>query len=116
MRRREFIGLVGGAAVWPTMARAQQAERMRRIGVLMNLTAEDAESKERTANFLQALRNPGWVDGRNVRIDLRWPAADPERFRAHAAELVASAPDVILTMTALEGRADMPRQAGHFRS
>jgi putative ABC transport system substrate-binding protein len=101
MRRREFIGLVGGAAVWPTMARAQQAERMRRIGVLMNLTAEDAESKERTANFLQALRNLGWVDGRNVRIDFRWPAADPERFRAHAAELVASAPDVILAYTSL---------------
>jgi putative ABC transport system substrate-binding protein len=99
MRRREFIGLVGGATVWPTMARAQQAERVRRIGVLMNLTEEDAESKERTANFLQALRNLGWVDGRNVRIDFRWPGADPERFRAYAAELVASAPDVILAYT-----------------
>src|SRR3954447_18055758 len=101
MRRREFIGLVGGAAVWPTIARAQQPERMRRVGVLMNLAAEDAESKERAANFLQALRNLGWVDGRNMRIDFRWPAADPERFRAHAAELVASAPDVILAYTSL---------------
>ena len=99
MRRREFLGLVGGAVASTTMARAQQADRMRRIGVLMNLTAEDAESKERTANFLQALRALGWVDGRNLRIDFRWPAADPERFRAHAAELVASAPDVILAYT-----------------
>ncbi len=96
MKRREFITLVGGAAAWPTMAHAQQTERMRRIGVLMNLTADDAESQERVANFLQGLRNLGWVDGRNVRIDYRWPAADPERFRAHAAELAASAPDVIL--------------------
>jgi ABC-type uncharacterized transport system substrate-binding protein len=99
MRRRGFLGLVGGAAAWSTMTWAQQAGPMRRIGVLMNLAAEDAESKERTDNFLQALRNLGWVDGRNVRIDFRWPAADPERFRAHAAELIASAPDVILAYT-----------------
>ena len=99
MRRRKFLGLVGGAAAWPTMARAQQAERMRRIGVLMNLTAEDAESQERVAHFLQGLRHLGWVDGRNVRIDYRWPGADPARFRAYAAELAASAPDVILAYT-----------------
>jgi putative tryptophan/tyrosine transport system substrate-binding protein len=99
MRRRGFLGLVGGAAAWSTMTWAQQAGPMRRIGVLMNLAADDAESKERTDNFLQALRNLGWVDGRNVRIDFRWPAADPERFRAHAAELVASAPDVMLAYT-----------------
>jgi len=103
MRRRDFLGLVGGAAAWPTMAQAQAqpAERMRRIGVLMNLTAEDAESQERVAHFLQGLRTLGWVDGRNVRIDYRWAAANPERFRAHAADLAASAPDVILAYTSL---------------
>jgi putative ABC transport system substrate-binding protein len=100
MRRREFLGVIGGlAGAWPLAARAQQGERIRRIGVLMNLTAEDAESQERVANFLQALRGLGWVDGRNVRIDYRWAAAEPERFRAHAAELAASAPDVILAYT-----------------
>ena len=81
------------------MAQAQQADRVRRIGVLMNLTAEDAESQERVANFVQGLTSLGWVDGRNVRIDYRWPAADPVRFRTHAAELAASAPDVILAYT-----------------
>jgi ABC-type uncharacterized transport system substrate-binding protein len=98
IRRREFITLVGGAAVaWPVAARAQQqGERMRRIGVLMNLTAEDAESQARNTAFLQALRQLGWTDGGNVRIDYRWAAADPERFRLYAAELVASAPDVIV--------------------
>jgi putative ABC transport system substrate-binding protein len=97
MQRREFVTLLGGAAaVWPLVARAQQPERMRRIGVLMNLTAEDAESQARNTNFLQALGELGWVDGRNVRIDYRWAAADPERFRVYAAELVASAPDVIV--------------------
>src|SRR5436190_2350070 len=99
MRRRAFLGLIGGAAAWSTMARAQQAQPMRRIGVLMNLTADDAESKERADNFLQALRTLGWIDGHNARIDFRWPGADPERFRAYAAELVASAPDVILAYT-----------------
>jgi putative ABC transport system substrate-binding protein len=97
MRRREFLYALGGAAsAWPLAAQAQQSERMRRIGVLMNLTAEDAESQDRNANFLQALRDLGWIDGRNVRIDYRWAAADPERFRAHAAELAASTPDVIV--------------------
>jgi putative ABC transport system substrate-binding protein len=97
MKRREFIMLLGGAAAaWPLAAHAQQAERMRRIGVLMNLTAEDAESQARNTAFLQALGQLAWTDGRNVRIDYRWAAADPERFRIYAAELVASAPDVIV--------------------
>ena len=91
MKRREFISLLGGAAAaWPLEARAQQAERMRRIGMLMNLTADDAESQARNAAFLQGLGQLGWTDGRNVRIEYRWAAADPERFRIYAAELVAS--------------------------
>jgi putative tryptophan/tyrosine transport system substrate-binding protein len=98
MRRREFITLVGGAAVgWPLAARAQQAERMRRIGVLMSQTADDPEGKARVAEFLHALQQLGWTDGRNVRIDTRWPAGDADRARRHAAELVALSPDVILS-------------------
>jgi putative tryptophan/tyrosine transport system substrate-binding protein len=95
-KRREFITLLGGAAAWPLAAKAQQGERMRRIGVLMNLTAEDSESQARNAAFLQALGQLGWTDGRNVRIEYRWAAADPERFRTYATELVASAPDVLV--------------------
>jgi putative ABC transport system substrate-binding protein len=95
--RREFITLLGGAAAaWPLAAHAQRSERMRRIGVLMNLTAEDAESQARNAAFLQALGQLGWADGHNVQIDYRWAAADPDRFRSYAAELVATAPDVLV--------------------
>jgi putative ABC transport system substrate-binding protein len=97
MKRREFITLVGGVAVaWPLAARAQQREKMRRIGVLMNLTADDAEGQGRLAAFLQGLQEAGWSVGRNVRVDLRWGAGDPELYRSYAAELVALAPDVIL--------------------
>ena len=96
MRRREFITLLGGAAAWPLAARAQQAERVRRIGVLMNFSADDAEGQARLAAFLQGLQEAGWAVGRNVRIDLRWGAGDADRFRKQAAELVALAPDVIL--------------------
>ena len=98
MRRREFITLVGGAAVaaWPLAARAQQGERMRRIGVLMNLPADDAEGQGRIAAFLQELQQLGWTDGRNVLIDRRWAAGDAGRFQRYAEELVALAPDVIL--------------------
>jgi putative ABC transport system substrate-binding protein len=97
MRRREFITLLGGvAAAWPLAARAQHGERMRRIGVLMPLPADDAESQARIGAFLQTLALSGWTIGRNVRIDTRWGAGDPERIRTHAAELVAFAPDVIL--------------------
>ena len=98
MKRRQVLSLIGGATLMPVGVRAQQAEP-RRIGVLMNLTAEDAESQERVASFVQGLTSLGWVDGRNVRIDYRWAAADPVRFRTHAAELAASAPDVILAYT-----------------
>ena len=75
MRRREFITLLGGAAAWPVAARAQQAGRMRRIGVLMNQAADDPEAQVRNAAFLQGLQELGWIDGRNVRIDYRWDAA-----------------------------------------
>jgi putative tryptophan/tyrosine transport system substrate-binding protein len=94
--RREFITLLGGAAVtWPLAARAQQADRMRSIGVLM-ATAADAIQQTRHAAFLQGLRQLGWADGQNVRIDTRWAAGDTDRTRKYAAELAARAPDVIL--------------------
>jgi putative tryptophan/tyrosine transport system substrate-binding protein len=97
MRRRDFITLVGGAAaVWPFAARAQQSERMRRIAVLMNFAAEDAEGQARLAAFLQGLQQVGWAVGHNVRIDTRWGAGDPDRYRQYVAELLALAPDVIL--------------------
>ena len=96
MKRRAFIGLLGGAAAWPLAARAQQPERMRRIGVLQTLAADDPEAKARVAAFLEALQQLSWTDGRNVRIDLRWAAGDAERIHKYAAELIALAPDVIL--------------------
>jgi ABC-type uncharacterized transport system substrate-binding protein len=95
MRRRKFISLLGGAAAWPLAARAQQRERMRRVGVLMNLTPDDAEGQARLAAFLQGLQEAGWAVGRNVRIDLRWGGGDAESFRKQAAELVALSPDVV---------------------
>ena len=95
MRRREFITLLGGAAAWPLAARAQQAERVRRIGVLMNFSADDAEGQARLAAFLQGLQEAGWAVGRNMRIDLRWGGGDPESFRKQASELVALAPDIV---------------------
>ena len=106
MRRREFITLLGGAAVaWPLAARAQRREQMRRIGVLMNLTADDAEGQGRLAAFMQGLQEAGWSVGRNVRVDLRWGGGDPELYRSHAAELVALAPDVFLAAGAIVTRA-----------
>ena len=96
LKRREFITLLGSAAAWPLAASAQQGERMRRVGALMNLAADDSESQLRVVAFAQALSELGWIEGRNVRIDFRWAGGVVERFRGHAAELVASAPDVIL--------------------
>jgi putative ABC transport system substrate-binding protein len=97
VNRREFITLLGGAAAaWPMAARGQQDGRMRRIGALMNLAADDSESQVRVVAFAQGLSELGWTEGRNVRIDFRWAAGDVDRFRSHAAELVALAPDVIL--------------------
>jgi putative ABC transport system substrate-binding protein len=95
--RRYCITLLGGAvAAWPLAARAQQGERMRRIGVLMTLAADDPEGQARLTAFVQGLQELGWTDGRNVRIDYRWPAGDAERTRRYATELAALAPDVIL--------------------
>ena len=99
MRRREFITLVGGVAAWPLSSHAQQPEQMRRIGVLMNFAADDAAAQARLTVFLQALQKLGWTDGRNVRIDIRWSASDPERIRRYAAELVALTPDAIVAST-----------------
>jgi ABC-type uncharacterized transport system substrate-binding protein len=97
MQRREFITLMGGAAAaWPLAARAQQPERMRRIGVLMALAADDPQGQARLVAFVQGLQESGWTDGRNVRIDTRWAAGDADRFRRYTAELIALAPDVIL--------------------
>ncbi len=97
MKRREFLALIGGAAAaWPLAARGQQGERVRRIGVLMSLAADDPESQARHAAFLQGLQEWGWTAGRNVQIDYRFAAGDAERIRKSAAELVALAPDVIL--------------------
>jgi putative tryptophan/tyrosine transport system substrate-binding protein len=96
VRRREFITLLGGAAAWPLAARAQQGERMRRIGVLMPAAADDPVIQARVGAFLQGLALLGWTIGRNVRVDTRWATANAAEIRRHAAELVALAPDVIL--------------------
>ena len=102
MNRRKVITLLGGAAAtWPLAARAQQRERMRRIGVLWSsLAADDPELLSRSA-FVQSLQERGWSDGGNVRIEYRWGLGDPDRTRKYAAELVALAPDVILAAGAL---------------
>ena len=97
MKRRAFITLLGGAAAtWPLAARAQQAERMRRLGVLMPFAADDPSGQTRLLAFAQALAQWGWTDGRNVQIDIRWGAGNPDRIRTYAAELVALAPDIVL--------------------
>src|SRR5262245_22507955 len=97
MKRRDFITLLGGAAAaWPVAARAQQPTGVRRIGVLMNVAADDAEGHTRVAEFLRSLQQLGWVDGRNLQIDTRWAGGDAERIRRHATELIAKSPEVIL--------------------
>ncbi len=102
MRRREFITLLGSAAaVWPLAGRAQQPERVRRIGVLFSLAEDDTESVARRAAFEQALKALGWINGGNVRIDYRWAGSDLGLIPKFVAELVASAPDVILTSGSL---------------
>ena len=100
MQRRNFIRLLGGAAVaWPLAARAQQSDRVRRIGVLVAATADDADYQARIAAFQQGLQRLGWSDGRNVHVDIRWATTKPDDIRGHAAELAALAPDVILAGT-----------------
>jgi len=97
MKRRDFITLVGGAAVsWPLATRAQQPERMRRIGVLMSVEENDPEGKTQLSQFTQGLAESGWADGRNLRMEVRWGGGDVNRTRTFAKELVALQPDVIL--------------------
>src|SRR5262249_9365522 len=93
MKRREFITLLGGAAAWPLVARAQQGERMRRIGVLMIFAERDPEAKAWLTAFQDRLQQLGWVQGRNLSIDYRWADDDLDRLRTYAAELVRMAPD-----------------------
>jgi len=97
MRRREFITLLGGAAAaWPLAARAEQADRVRRIAVILPYPENDPQSQARTAIFRAALQELGWVEGRNVRLDLRWDASNFERIRKHAVDLLGEKPDVIV--------------------
>jgi putative ABC transport system substrate-binding protein len=104
IRRREFITLLGGAAAaWPVTVRAQQGERLRRIGLLQGLAANDRLAQANNAAFMQGLRQLGWIDGRNVRIDVRWGAGNAADTRKYAEELVALAPDVILTPNQIVG-------------
>jgi putative ABC transport system substrate-binding protein len=108
MRRREFITLIGSAAVVPLVARAQPSESMRRVGVLMSTAADDREGQARIAAFRQGLQKLGWIEGQNVRLDIRWGGGDADLDRRFAAELVALTPDVILatassTVAALQG-------------
>ena len=101
MRRRKFITLLGGATVaWPFAARAQQPERVRRIGILMALAADDLEGRARVTAFMQALQQLGWAEGRNVRIDTRWGLNEGD-VRKFAKELAELAPDVILTSSSV---------------
>ena len=99
MKRRKFITLLGGAATWSLAASAQQSERMRRVGVLTNFASDDPAGQSRILAFAQALAQLGWIENRNVRVDLRWGANDADRIRRSAAELVAFAPDAILAVT-----------------
>ena len=97
MRRREFVAGLGSAAVWPVVARAQQGDRVRRVGVLMSGDENDPVQKTRLPAFTQALADLGWTNGRNVRMDVRWGGGDTNRIRALAQELVGLQPDIILT-------------------
>jgi ABC transporter substrate binding protein len=95
--RRKFLATLGGAAAWPLAARAQQPERMRRIGVLMNSTATDATWQSYFAAFVRGLHQLGWIEGQNLRINTRWSAGDAALARIYAAQLIGLTPDVILT-------------------
>src|SRR2546426_8842821 len=100
MRRRKFITLLGGTLAWPLAASAQQADRVRRIGVLMPLAESDPEGRARIAAFREGLGKLGWTEGREVQIEYRWFAGDPERAQAYAADLVKLKPEVIFAGTA----------------
>src|ERR1700747_3771619 len=97
MKRRAFIALLGSAAAWPLAARAQQGDRMRRIGVLMAYAESDSEGQAFVAAFREGLQKLGWTDGRNVRIDTRWAALDADAMERFTKELVAQQPDLVLS-------------------
>jgi len=99
LKRREFITLVGSAAAWPLAARAQQSERTRRIGVLMGYAETDTAAQALVATLRQELQKLGWEEGRNIRIDVRFPGADVGRVRAALMELMSLAPDVLVSNT-----------------
>jgi ABC-type uncharacterized transport system substrate-binding protein len=100
MRRRDFVkGIVGSAVSWPLAARAQQAERMRRIGVLMAYAVSDSEAQDYLAAFREALQKLGWREGRNIEIETRWAALEPKAMQQFAKELVSLQPDLILSQT-----------------
>jgi putative ABC transport system substrate-binding protein len=101
MRRRDFIGIVGSATAWPLAALAQQPEQMRRIGVLLGTVADDPQGQARIVAFQQTLQQLGWIEGRNVQIDVRWGGSDVERDRRYAAELIALAPNVVMAVGTL---------------
>jgi len=96
MKRRQFIGGLGSAAAWPLLARAQQMDRMRRVGVLMDAAEGSSDGQARIAAFRGTLQGLGWIEGRNIQIDYRWGGGDVERTHAYAAELVRFKPDVSL--------------------
>jgi putative ABC transport system substrate-binding protein len=96
MKRRDFIAGLGAVAAWPLTSRAQQPERVRRVGVLMPFAAGDVEGHARVAAFLQEMQQLGWTDGRNIRVEIRWATGNDDDIRKYAAELIALAPDVIL--------------------
>jgi putative tryptophan/tyrosine transport system substrate-binding protein len=99
MRRREFITLLSGAAAWPLAARAQELDRIRRIGVLNALAEDDAEAQLRTMIFQRKLRELGWIEGRTIQIEYRWSGGNPERISSDAQELIAMKPDAVLAIT-----------------
>ena len=115
VRRREFITLLGGAAAWPLAARAQQGDRVRRIGVLMAGDENEPVQKSFISAFTQALAGLGWTDGRNVQMDLRWAGPDINRIRVLAQELVGLQPDIILT-TSTPGPLPSSGRRGRSRS
>jgi hypothetical protein len=96
MRRRQFIAGLGSAAAWPLAARAQRGDRVRRIGVLMNGTATETFDQSSLAAFIEGLRQLGWIEGQNLRVDVRWNAGDAGLARIDAAQLIGQMPDVIL--------------------
>jgi putative tryptophan/tyrosine transport system substrate-binding protein len=115
MKRREFIAGLGGAATWPLAARAQQGDRVRRIGVLMSFDENDPVAKTWISAFAQALADLGWTDGRNVRMDPRWGGGDINRIRALARQLVGLQPDIILA-TSTPVTVAIQRENGPSRS